>query len=332
MGHRVSRDRPAQRARRLLRCYPRSWRTRYGEEFVELLVADLEERPGCWRRSADVVRAGITARFAAAGLAGSALEPEDQLRSSLGWLAGLLAVFLAFGLAMWSQLTIGWQWAAPATAGTTVATVVMSVAVMLLAVLALAALVPLLAAVCKGIFHDRRRGLALPAGVLAGASAFLVAGARHFGNGWPGTGGHPWAHQGLVPGGIAAFSWASTLSVTAYWGHPAALGRFPASELAWMVASPPALAAAVAATVKLVRRVELPPVVQRLEALLGALTCVVMAAFLAGAGCWELEGGPGPRELFHAGAIDVAGIAVISAVLALATRVVRLALQAVPAA
>jgi hypothetical protein len=36
---------PAERAGRLLRWYPRAWRDRYGEEFTELLISDIEERP-----------------------------------------------------------------------------------------------------------------------------------------------------------------------------------------------------------------------------------------------------------------------------------------------
>src|SRR5206468_3017335 len=59
----------------------------------------------------------------------------------------------------------------------------------------------------------------------------------HFGNGWPGTGGHPWARTGLVPGGVAAFCWACTLSVSSFWAHPGALAAFPAAELTWMALS-----------------------------------------------------------------------------------------------
>src|SRR5258707_1134884 len=55
----------------------------------------------------------------------------------------------------------------------------------------------------------------------------LVAGSHHFENGWPGTGAVPWAHQDMVPGGVAAFCWAATLSVSAYWAHPGALLSFP---------------------------------------------------------------------------------------------------------
>jgi hypothetical protein len=41
-------DDAGRRAARLLRCYPKSWRARYGDEFAELLTADLSERPRSW--------------------------------------------------------------------------------------------------------------------------------------------------------------------------------------------------------------------------------------------------------------------------------------------
>ena len=49
-----------------------------------------------------------------------------------------------------------------------------------------------------------------------------------------------------MPAGVAAFSWAATLSVSSYWAHPAALAAFPAGEIAWMAVSPLALVTAVA--------------------------------------------------------------------------------------
>ena len=38
---------PSARADRLIRWYPRAWRQRYGEEFGELVIADISERPRC---------------------------------------------------------------------------------------------------------------------------------------------------------------------------------------------------------------------------------------------------------------------------------------------
>ncbi|MGH3166908.1 MAG: hypothetical protein ACRDN0_13610, partial [Trebonia sp.] len=66
-----AKDTPAGRhAARLLRWYPESWRARYGDEFTELLISDIEERPRSAARTLDVARGGIVARLTAAGLAG----------------------------------------------------------------------------------------------------------------------------------------------------------------------------------------------------------------------------------------------------------------------
>jgi hypothetical protein len=217
---------------RLLLCwYPRSWRARYGEEFAELLIAEFAEQPRSWRRTADVARAGLLARLASAGLThasltGDSLDPAAGRRASLATLACSIAVFLTVGASMWAQLTVGWQWAPPATNGGAIAMAVMSAAMLLLAVLALLAAVPAVAAVAASIRGQVPR-LRRPILLMAGGALVLLLGGRHFGNAWPGTGGHWWPDQGLVPGGIAAFSWACTLSVTSYWAHPAALASFP---------------------------------------------------------------------------------------------------------
>jgi hypothetical protein len=226
-----------------------------------------------------------------------------------------VAVFLLVGAAQWSQLTIGWQWSDSASTPTALATAVTSAA--MLALLAIAALAAL--PVCYAIAARFTRRLIVPAVVLAAATTLLFAGGRHFGNGWPGTGGH----RGLVPGGLAAFEWATSLSVSAYWAHPGALAAFPVAELAWMAVSPVALAAAVLAAATLVRRAELRPRLLAFETRLAIAACAVMAVFLAGCGCWVATGGQ--RNLFHAGLIDVAGIAVMALALGLARQAARTA-------
>jgi hypothetical protein len=157
--------------------------------------------------------------------------------------------------------------------------------------------------------HAKR--LAAPLLFTAAGAAVMFVGARHFGNGWPGTGGHAWARQGLVPGGVAAFCWAATLSVSAYWAHPAALAAFPAAELAWMA----------------IRRAGLPASVLRYEIRLGVAACAIMVVFLSGCCAWLVDGGPGPRNLFHAGAIDIVAAAVMAVAFAVAQQAVRQALR-----
>jgi hypothetical protein len=309
---------PEQRAARLLRWYPRQWRARYGEEFTELLIADITERPRSCTRLADVMRAGLLARLAVGGLGGCAPDPAAQV----SLLACCLAVFLALGAAIWSQLTIGWQWSAPATAPTAVAMIMMSVAMLVFVSLAAAALVPVAVTVGARLRADHRcghgSGLLRPALLVTASAVILVTGARHFGNGWPGTGGHHWAGQGLVPGGLAAFLWAATLAVSSYWFHPAALAAFPAAEIAWMTVSPLAVAGLAAGTATTIRRAGLSPGTLRFEARLGIAACATMVTFLAGCCAWLVDGGPGPRNLYHYGAIDIAAVTVMTFMLAAA--------------
>ncbi len=309
-------DGPGRRAARLLRWYPPSWRARYGDEFTELLLAEFAEQPRSWRRAADVARGGLLARLTGAGLTSHLRQP---VQAGLATVACCLAAFLAFGITMWAQLTIGWEWAPPRAAATTIAMAAMSASVLFLAVLALLAFLPLAWSAASAVRRRRARQAWRPILLAAAAAGVLAAGSHHFENGWPGTGGHPWAHQGLVPAGVAAFAWAATLSVSSYWAHPAALGAFPAAEIAWMAVSPVALIAGVAGVARVVRRLDLSPRVVRYEARLASSAAAAMVIFLAGAGCWVIAAGPG-SGLFHAGIIDAGGLIVMLAALCVAQR------------
>jgi hypothetical protein len=321
----TSPDGAARRAARLLRWYPKAWRSRYGEEFAELLIAEISERPRSLTRTADVMRGGIVARLTAAGLCGCTLEASAQVRASLVSLAWCVAIFADLAAAMWSQLTIGWQWSEPDTAATTVAVMMMSAAMLAFLGLAAAATVPVLWSAGSRLARGRPPGLLGPAALVVAGAVIMFAGGRHFGNGWPGTGGHPWARQGLVPGGMAAFSWASTLSVSSYWAHPSALAGFPAAELSWMALSPLAVAGLVGGAAALVRRTELSARALDFEARLGTAACAAMAVFLGGCCAWILDGGPGPRNLFHSGAIDAAGAVVMTIAFVAARQAARMA-------
>lgn len=313
------RDASARRAARMLRWYPAGWRARYGDEFAELLIAEFDEQPRSWRRAVDVVRGGLLARLTRAGLTGHPLEPAEQIRAGLATAACGLATCLALGIAMWAQLTIGWAWAAPGTPGPTVAMVAMSASMLLLAAFALLAALPLAWAVARGALRREGRCVRRPALLAAAGLVMLAVGSRHFENGWPGTGSHSWAQPGLVPAGVAAFGWAATLSVSAYWAHPAALAAFPAAEITWMAVSPAALIAVVAGVAALIRRIDLPARTLRYEAWLASGAAGTMIIFLAGACWWVLAGAPGPG-LFHPGAIDAASVAVMMLALWMARR------------
>jgi hypothetical protein len=319
---------PERRAELLVRWYSPAWRARYADEFTLLLLDDISERPRSWRRTADVVRGGALTRLADCGLTDDARAPERQLRAGLAGLGFALAGFLVVGVAIWSQLTIGWQWSAPSAAATTVAMLVMSGAVVVFLGLAMLAALPIAWTLGRAVVRREAPGLVRPLLTALAGATVLIVGSHHFGQGWPGTGGHPWSHSGLVPGSLAAFSWASTLWVTSYWAHPAALAAFPATEVAWMAASPLALLALIVGASRTLRQLRPSPRVLAYEARLALAAVLAMAGFLAGAGSWVLTGGPAPRGLFRVGAIDELGIAAMAAALVLAFRSVDRALSA----
>jgi hypothetical protein len=305
-----------RRAERLLRWYPRAWRARFGEEFRALLVDEMVDREYSVTRRANVAWSGLVARTKQAGMCDLPLPSSAQSRLSLGWFTAALATFLCFGLAMWSQLLVGWEWTPPDTTATTDATVAISLAVAYLVVVGLAALVPLVAQATLELARTRSGALTFALLVIVASMTALILGAKHFENGWPGTGGHHWANQGMVPGGCAAFVWAATLSITSYWAHPGALHTFPTSELAWMAASPLAVLGLVAGAVGVLRRITLPLRLARFELRCGVASLMGMSVFLLGAVAWLTDRAPRPASipsnLFHVGAIDVVGAVVMS--------------------
>jgi hypothetical protein len=298
--------------RLLLLCYPRAWRARYGDEFAELLAAELTEQGPCWRRSANVAISGLRARLAGAGLTGHPLDALAAARAGLAVVAACGAAAGLAGAAMWAQLAVGMQWSVPADRGITQAMDLMSAALLVVAVLAVLAAAPVAWAAVAAAVRGQGRQFRWPAALVTAGLLVLVIGGRHFQNGWPGTGGHLLAHQGLVPGGVAAFGWATTMWITTYWVHPAALAAFPATQLGWMVVSPVAIGCVLTGAVKLLRRMELSHRAFRYQTWVANLAWAGLAAFLSGALSWLLSAGGRSGPLFRVGAIDRVGFAVLA--------------------
>jgi hypothetical protein len=329
-------QRQAARVGRLLLWYPRAWRIRYGEEFAELLVAELGEHGPSWRRNANVAATGLRARLAGIGLTGHPLDPAAAARAGLATVATSVAAAVLAGGAMWAQLATGLQWSVPRSGGVTLAMALMSGALLLLAALTVLAAAPVAWAVIVAAVRGHGRSSLWPAVMIGLGITALVIGGHHFENGWPGTGGHLLATQGSVPGGVAAFGWAATMWISSYWAHPAALGAFPAMQIAWMVLCPVAIGCVVTGTVQLLRRVRLSPRALRYESWLASIAGAGLAAFVGGAVVWVLSPGAArPGTPFRMGAIDRAAVAILAVALlgcAAAARHVRTAAGHVAAA
>ncbi len=318
-GEQARRDTAERQAARLLRWYPASWRARYGEEFTELLLADLAERPRNWRRHADVAAHGLLARVALTGVTARAHPPAVQIAT----LGCALAAFGTLSVAMLAQLATGWQWVSPASPSVADATVLMTVAAACIAIIGLGAGVPLLGRILLAARQRNGQGwdgrVIRPAGLAVACAAGLIAGARHFQNFWPGTSGTGADHS-LVPGGVAAFGWSSTLSVSSFWVHPDLLIRFPAAELAWMAASPVIGITLLIAAATAVRRLALAGGLVRYLSRLASGACLAAAVFLAGAAIWVVGQGGGDAGLFRPGMVDGGELLIMTVALAVAVR------------
>lgn len=288
-----------RRAARLVRCYPPAWRERYGEEFLQHLLDEAEERP-------------FTSKLVADVLWNAALAHAGALRKHT--VTAAIAGFMTLGVALWSQLAVGWRWAPPASAGARAGMVLMSAGLLASAALGLIAALLFLANLVRALVRVRSRALVWPLVALCFSAALLVVGSLHFGHHWPGSGGHRSSPGDLIPTSIARASWAVTSWITSYWAHPHALARFPASEIAWMLACPVALLTGVLAGVRLAYRIGLPRRLARVGAFLGIATTLSMAVFLAGAIAWVV-GGVSAARLFHVGTIDAVGAGLMAGAL-----------------
>jgi hypothetical protein len=281
----------------------------------------LRERRRSLPLTADVLRGATVARLREAGVGDQPLGPPEQVDASMTTLVWSLATCFLVGVAIWSQVVVGWRWEPPSGHAVAVAMVLMSAAVAILCALAALASVPIVWTLVRSVVRGRSRALIAPLLVWSASASAVLLGCRHFAGGWPGTGGHDWAHQALVPAGLASFGWAATRGISAYWAHPGALASFPVMEVLWMLVSPLALIGLVASSARIVRRLDFSPRVLRYEIVVAACGVAVMRMFVLGAGVWVLDNGaPGPTGIYRVGMIDFVGLGVMAAAAAVACR------------
>lgn len=295
-------------ADRLLRCYPRVWRDRYGDELAALLADDIADRPLSWRRDLDVVRAGLRARLAACGLAGGPLES----RSAAAVVAAFAAVvFVASALSIWTQLADGWLTVRPDTVAVAISLTALSTWLCGLLVVSAAFALLLAASVVRAFRSGYAGQLRRPLATMGVSVAVLVAGIGLTATRWPGA---RLAHHGGVLAHAARIGWAATETISTFWSHPARLLTLPSGEVAWMVLCPAAVMGFAWSAVRLVRVTGLRA--PRAPALGGL---AVLPCFLAAA-AWVLGSQHAPNANYRAGTLDLA----LLALMAVAAGVARL--------
>jgi hypothetical protein len=94
-----------------------------------------------------------------------------------------------------------------------------------------------------------------------------------------------------------------------------------------MAISPIAMVFVVLGAASTVRRLELSSRVLRYESRLGSLASFAMVAFLTGCCFWIVDGGTGPRDLFHVGVINIIEVVMMGLALVVARLAVHRAVD-----
>ncbi len=87
-----------------------------------------------------------------------------------------------------------------------------------------------------------------------------------------------------------------------------------------MLLSPLATVSVIVGSSKIVHRLVLSTARAPFRAAAGRPGALAMGLFLTGAALWVVDGGPGPRNLFHIGAIDVIELVLLALTSVLALR------------
>jgi hypothetical protein len=266
-------------AGRLVRCYPRCWQARYGEELEALIVDMSGEGRVPWRVRADVAVGGGRERLRVAGL-GDLGTPPARVRGGLVTVLWAWALFV-LGAAIVQKTSEHWQQAMPAASRTPASVafggltwVAVGAGVLVLAAIALA-IPSLLVFVREGGWPQIRRRL-LSAGLMT--SIVLVA-------------------------TVALVVWAHSLTPSARDGHDTA---YALAFVAWAVLVAGGLLAWTAAAAATARCVSLRAATLRTQARIAMAVSVAMGVMTAATVAWwiavadvapaALTGGPTSRS------------------------------------
>jgi len=292
-----------QRARRLLRWYPPSWRNRYGEEFVDHLEQEFEDCPSNLGRSINVVRKGVVARLGDIGLFDSVANPGTQSRAALGTGVALAALMVVVMVDFWSRAMLVWSWRKyhPIPVSATTGTLTVAVSLMLLVLVAI--MIVVVTFVVRQIFRGRARPLAVPSTIAVVTGAFLLYEVRDFPrllspylHGAGRFQGMSLSRPGQLLANMAQVVWETTQRYVDFWN-----GSYsPISRIQYAVNDcfPLVMFVFGIAIAMLIRRTEVPQKIARLVfptvALLGGLSGLYFVAYLG----WNLFGGPSDYDFF----------------------------------
>ena len=291
-----------RRAKRLLLWYPRTWRERYGEEFVDHLEQEFTEKSVDFRRTVNIASKGLVARVGDFGFSNATLSPEGQTRAAVGTSFVLLNLAAVVVLNFWSLAMLRWSGRTyhpiPVSATTGILTVVTGL--MLLVLVAIVLIV--VSSTGRQIRRGQFRRIAVPSVLAAASGALLLYAVRSvpyelylYAHGYHGRPGIGWTQPGSAITALAQTTFERTQGWVSPWNQP---HGNPTSSYVVNDLVPIAVLLFGISIASLWRRVELPRFVKRFSSatvsLLGVLTSVFLVAYLF----WIGFGGPSGDEAF----------------------------------
>jgi hypothetical protein len=245
----------------LLRCYPRSWRERYGEELEGLLAES--GSAGSWRGRLDIALAGGRESIRQIGVGARDASPGERVRSGGALVLCAWSLFVVAG-AFVQKYSEHWQDVTPqadrAVPGVAFDALVVAAGIGTVLVLA-------------GV------GIALPA-----LYSYLRAG------GWPNVRGPivhaAWLTLLTIPSTMAIVTWAHHLTDAQRTGGDT---LYAIGVLVWLCIAVSCLAAWTVAAVRTSLQLRWPSAVLRAEAGLAAAVTATMAAMTVATTVWWAE-------------------------------------------
>jgi hypothetical protein len=292
-----------RRAIRLLRWYPVSWRSRYGEEFLDHLEQEFADRSVDFRRTLNIAYNGLVARVADVGLLSCEVNVESQTRAAVGTTFVLSAMVTFIALDFWSRAMLAWNGTSLSSIPDSITTGVLTVATGLLVVVLWVIVLMVAYCIVRQIISGRARGLVVPSVFAMGSGGFLLYVARFFPmgvaryvHGAAGFSGIRFSNPGQVINALAQITWDVTQSWIGPWhqGQP----RIPIMQTVMNDCVPIAVMVFSVALALLVRRVEAPRKVVGLGSKSVALLWTLISVFIVTYFIWSSVGGPSHDEYF----------------------------------
>jgi hypothetical protein len=291
-----------RRADRLLRWYPKEWRERYGEEFVDHLEQEFADRSVDSRRTLNIAYKGLVARVGDVGLSNATVSAGGQTRAAVGTSFVLMVFVAVLALNFWSRAMGLWSSRRYHPIPVSLTTGILTVTEGLMLVVLVAIVLTVVVSAARQIRHGRARALAGPSILAAASGAFLLYSVRwvptelyRYVHGYHGRPGIGWSQPGPAIAALGQTAWGMTQQWVALWNEP--FGN-PTSYIMMSDLVPIALLLFGIAIALLVRRVELPRLAERLGTtivtLLGTLTGVFLVTYVV----WLEVDGPSGNESF----------------------------------